>query len=317
MTKIGLTVGKYAPFHKGHQYLIETALNEMDSLIIIVYDAPKHTDIPLNIRANWIRKLYPQVTVIEGWEIPKEEGWSEENQRKHEDFIKSFIKDISITAFYSSENYGERMSQSLGCQNRIVDMERNAIHISATDIRKDAYGFKTFLDPIVYSDYITKIYLFGHDKTELSLALANVYQTTSVVDVEKEYRTIQGKYETLSDSEYTELASIHIQEFKVKNYEAHRYLFVDSDLIALQVSYKNTHHKNNPTIDSLIAQNLSNYDLLFISQDEGYVSNELHLMTELNTLKIPYRILTGSLESKLLQIQHILKTFQKFFSTNY
>ena len=26
--KIGFTIGKFAPFHKGHEYLIETALKE-------------------------------------------------------------------------------------------------------------------------------------------------------------------------------------------------------------------------------------------------------------------------------------------------
>ena len=44
--KIGLTLGKFAPLHKGHQYLIETALQEMDKLIVIVYDAPEVTSIP-------------------------------------------------------------------------------------------------------------------------------------------------------------------------------------------------------------------------------------------------------------------------------
>ena len=60
----GLTLGKYAPFHKGHQLLINTALAEMDELIVLVYDAPETTSIPLNIRSNWIKKLYPQVKVL-------------------------------------------------------------------------------------------------------------------------------------------------------------------------------------------------------------------------------------------------------------
>ena len=36
--KIGFTIGKFAPLHKGHQFLIETALKEMDKLIVVVYD---------------------------------------------------------------------------------------------------------------------------------------------------------------------------------------------------------------------------------------------------------------------------------------
>ena len=30
LKKVGLTLGKFAPMHQGHQYVIETALAEMD-----------------------------------------------------------------------------------------------------------------------------------------------------------------------------------------------------------------------------------------------------------------------------------------------
>ncbi len=38
MKKIGFTIGKFAPLHKGHQFLIETAMKEMDEFYIVVYD---------------------------------------------------------------------------------------------------------------------------------------------------------------------------------------------------------------------------------------------------------------------------------------
>ena len=65
MKCIGLTLGKFAPFHKGHQYIVETALAEMDELIVLIYNASDVTDIPLQVRAGWIRALYPRVTVTE------------------------------------------------------------------------------------------------------------------------------------------------------------------------------------------------------------------------------------------------------------
>ena len=33
---IGFTIGKFAPLHKGHQLLIETALKEMDEVYVVV-----------------------------------------------------------------------------------------------------------------------------------------------------------------------------------------------------------------------------------------------------------------------------------------
>ena len=48
--KVGLTLGKYAPLHKGHEYVIETMLRETDESIVIIYDTDV-TPIPLQIRA--------------------------------------------------------------------------------------------------------------------------------------------------------------------------------------------------------------------------------------------------------------------------
>jgi cytidyltransferase-like protein len=58
MEKTGLTLGKYAPFHKGHEYVIETALNEMDHIIVIIYNASDVTEIPTSIRAKWIKNIF-------------------------------------------------------------------------------------------------------------------------------------------------------------------------------------------------------------------------------------------------------------------
>ena len=53
--KIGFTIGKFAPLHKGHQYLIEKGLKEMDKFYVIIYETDV-TKIPLETRANWIKK---------------------------------------------------------------------------------------------------------------------------------------------------------------------------------------------------------------------------------------------------------------------
>ena len=119
--KIGLTLGKYAPFHKGHQYVIETALNEMDEVIVVIYDAPENTSIPLTVRANWIRSLYPKAKVIEAWDGPTEVGNSKEIKRKHEEYIIKRLDIKKVTAFYSGEFYGEHMSTALKAHNRQVD----------------------------------------------------------------------------------------------------------------------------------------------------------------------------------------------------
>lgn len=41
--KRGLTLGKYAPLHCGHQLVIETGMSEMDEMLVIIYNAPDTT----------------------------------------------------------------------------------------------------------------------------------------------------------------------------------------------------------------------------------------------------------------------------------
>ena len=85
--KKGLTLGKYAPLHRGHQLVIETGLSEMDEMVVLIYDAPETTAIPLAVRSSWISSLYPAVRVIEAWDGPIKVGYTTELMRTHERYV--------------------------------------------------------------------------------------------------------------------------------------------------------------------------------------------------------------------------------------
>lgn len=146
----GLTLGKFAPFHKGHQFLIETALKSVDRLIVIVYDAPKQTKVPLAIRAEWIKALYPETIVLVADQVPKDEGYTEAIQQKHVAYILSLVQAYKVDFFFSSEPYGEKMSKALGAKNVLVDHARVFLNISGTEIRKDIDAYRAYLDPLVF-----------------------------------------------------------------------------------------------------------------------------------------------------------------------
>jgi HTH-type transcriptional repressor of NAD biosynthesis genes len=61
----GLVLGKFAPLHKGHQLLIEAARAENDRVIVLIYDAPDLTNVPLPVRVRWLSSLYPDVRIID------------------------------------------------------------------------------------------------------------------------------------------------------------------------------------------------------------------------------------------------------------
>ena len=110
----GLTLGKYAPLHRGHQLVIETALAEMDETVVIVHDSPQAISVPLAVRSGWIRSLYPSVRVIEAWDGPGEVGYSPEITWAHERYLIDSLGIAGVTHFYSSEPYGDHVSRALG-----------------------------------------------------------------------------------------------------------------------------------------------------------------------------------------------------------
>ena len=152
MKKIGFTIGKFAPLHKGHQFLIETGMKEMDEFYIVVYD----TDIIKNSveeRADWIKKLYPKAHIIYAYNSPKQYGLDNESVNIQMKYLSNLIKEIPVTHFYSSEPYGEKVAEYLNINNRIVDRERIRVPISANLIRQNSNNNLEYLEEFVYKEF--------------------------------------------------------------------------------------------------------------------------------------------------------------------
>lgn len=147
--KIGFTIGKFAPLHKGHQLVIETALKEMDEVYCVIYDTDI-IDIDVTQRAMWIEKLYPNVHIIYAYDSPKQYGLDEKSVNIQMKYLSNLIKDIPVTHFYSSELYGEKVSDYLEIENRLVDLEKTTIPINASKIRVDYEGNKKYLEDFIY-----------------------------------------------------------------------------------------------------------------------------------------------------------------------
>jgi NadR type nicotinamide-nucleotide adenylyltransferase len=230
--KHGLTLGKYAPLHKGHQYVIDTALAEMDKVTAIIYDAPETTDVPLNVRSNWLRKIYPQVDVVEVWDGPTEVGDTLEIKKKHEDYIINTLKIRDVTHFYSSEFYGEHMSVALGAVNRLADPERKLNPVSGKLIRENLFIHRKFLHPLVYRDLITNVIFLGAPstgKTTIAQRMAKEFDTVWMPEYGREYWEKHQENRKLSLAQLVEIAKGHLEREEKLLLEANHYLFTDTN----------------------------------------------------------------------------------------
>lgn len=149
--KIGFTIGKFAPLHKGHQYLIEKGLSEMDEFYVIIYETTV-TQISIETRANWIKQIYPKVHLIYAKNPPSQYGLDEKSVKIQTNYLKEMVKGIEVTHFYNSEPYGKFVARDLNIKEVQVDRKRQRYPISATAIRKGIEKNKDFIDNIVIKD---------------------------------------------------------------------------------------------------------------------------------------------------------------------
>ena len=148
---IGFTIGKFAPLHKGHELVIETALKEVDEMYVVIYDTDL-INIDIEKRASWIKKMYPQVKIIYAFNSPKQYGLDKKSVDIQMKYLSNLIKDIPVTKFYSSEPYGKKVAEYLKIENREVDIEKKIIPISANKIRSDYENNKKYLEEFVIKD---------------------------------------------------------------------------------------------------------------------------------------------------------------------
>ena len=146
---IGFTIGKFAPLHKGHQLVLETALKEMDEVYCVIYDTDI-IDIDVKQRAEWIKKLYPKVHILYAYDSPKQYGLDETSVNIQMKYLSNLIQDIPVTHFYSSELYGEKVANYLGIENRTIDLEKTTIPINASKIRDNYEENKKYLEDFIY-----------------------------------------------------------------------------------------------------------------------------------------------------------------------
>ncbi|MFP4975261.1 AAA family ATPase [Paenibacillus sp. CN-4] len=327
MKTLGLTLGKFAPLHKGHQFMIETALQEVDELIVVIYETAV-TPIPLHIRAGWIRKLYPMVRVIEAWDGP--DGYSDdrEHEIREEQYILGLLQGEQVTHFYSSEFYGEHMSLALGAADRRVDEARERVPVSATMVRSDPYRYRQYVSDVVYRDLITKVVFVGAmstGKSTLTEALAMRYHTAYASEYGRDYWTEHQVDRRIGLEAFDEIAVGHIEREEQALLQANRYLFVDTNAITTYMFAQDYHGRAPELLTRIALENAQRYDLFFLCGDDipyddtwdrsgDQKRHVFHkqIIADLKERRIPYITLRGSLEERMNKVDEVLAGFTPY-----
>jgi len=326
--KRGITLGKYAPLHHGHQLVIETGWSEMDEMIVIIYDSPETTRVPLGIRSGWIRSLYPTVQIVEAWDGPTEVGYTPELMRSHEQYVIDTLGVKGVTHFYSSEPYGAHMSNALGAIDRQVDAAREQVPISSTQVRSDPFMYREYVDPKIYRDLITNIVFLGAPctgKSTLCARLAQEFNTQWMPEYGRQYWERRQVNRRLSPKQLVEIADGHIEREDSLLERANRYLFTDTNAITTVTFARYYHGFVDPHLSASADRAIMRYDLVFVCdidvpyQDTWDRSGEVNrsvfqrqVIGDLNQRKVPFIILRGTLEERVARVCNVLDRFRKY-----
>lgn len=309
-----LVVGKFAPFHKGHQFLINTAISESMHVTVLVYSNPDFSECPQQIRANWIRSLYPNVSVLEPASMPLDVA----DGHTHRVFVSNFLSTagIHVDAVYTSEDYGDEFARHLGVTHRMVDRMRSKFGVSGTNIRLDVHRNRDFMDPFVYRHFVEMIVLLGAEstgKSSLAVSLAEALGTGCVAEYGREYYERKGRVLTLHD--YVEIALEHRNIEDRAALCANRYLVVDTNAITTLFYSYYYNGSALPELHGLADDCAQRYRYVYVcaddipfEQDGSRDSEELRskshrmVMMDLTNRGCPWKLLTGSVEQRVAAV---------------
>jgi HTH-type transcriptional regulator, transcriptional repressor of NAD biosynthesis genes len=166
--KRGFLLGKFMPPHNGHMLLCQTAAALVDELTILVCWLP---DDPIAgaKRLEWMKEMFPQCRVI-GHDkvVPQEPEDSPDFWPIWRDIAMAACPE-GIDYVFASESYGARLAQEVGSRFWPVDLDREAVPISATQIRNHPMRNWQYIPPPVRPGFARKICLHGPESTGKSV----------------------------------------------------------------------------------------------------------------------------------------------------
>jgi HTH-type transcriptional regulator, transcriptional repressor of NAD biosynthesis genes len=313
--ELGVVIGKFLPPHKGHGFLIETALSRCRRVVVIVCEKP--TDpIPGKLRADWIRELHPKAEVMlidDRYDENDSRIWAENTIR---------WLGRAPDAVFTSEHYGDAYSTYLGCVHECVDLARITIPCSGTAVRSNPFAMWDFIDPPVRAWYVKRIVIVGAESTgttTLAQQLAEALNTVWVPEYGREYSEWKQQHgETeWSSEEFLTIAREQTRRENTAAREANRILICDTNTFATTLWHRRYMRFDSPELAAYAAT--CRADLYLLTGDEipfvqdglrdgEHIRHKMHEWFEeaLSQQHIPWRNLAGSPMERLKSALNVI-----------
>jgi NadR type nicotinamide-nucleotide adenylyltransferase len=269
---VGLVIGKFDPLTRGHQYLIETAIGRCRKVIVSLSNGFIET-IPAAQRRQWLNELYPGVeVVVMDRSLPNHP--SEVNGDLDRFYNGHWVPALrracrgTPDAIFSSEAYGDEVARYMPPMRHVlVDRERRAVPISATQVRCNPLGCWDYLHPLVRSYFVRMVCLYGPEstgKTTLCQKLAEHYGTLWQPEWARGFLDGVNRHCTYEDMEL--FARQQYEQREDYRRRANKVLFVDTDTLTTRCYSEQYYGKYPACIDEIVARPDNQFDLYLFTQ---------------------------------------------------
>jgi nicotinamide riboside kinase len=155
--------------------------------------------------------------------------------------------------------------------------------------------------------------------------MASEYNTVWMPEYGREYWENHQVVRRLSLEQLVEIAEGHLEREENLLYQANKFLFTDKNILTTFIFSLYYHHDAHPKLIELANLLPSRYDLVFLCDIDipyddtwdrsGDVNRKVfqkRIIGDLLARKIPYILLSGDLETRVIKVKNILGQFQKY-----
>ena len=313
-----LVVGKFAPLHVGHQQLLDHAHAVADEVTVVVWSNPDFEDMPNDVRADWVRALYPNALVLVGHDGPPNDA-PDAVQRHYTAALLARhgrVPDVATTC----EPYGPGLAAHLGIAHEWAGPARPSDGPSGTRLRADIHAHRHLLHPTVYAHFVERVVLMGAEstgKSTLAERLADDFQTEYVREYGREHYEARGGQLDLDD--YVTIARLHREREDSAVARTNRFLFIDTNAITTMFFSHYYNRDSLPELRRLADECATRYRHVIVCDDDipfeqdGWRDNVVWrgrmqgmVLHDLATRRIPFQVVHGSLNERGDQVRTIL-----------
>jgi HTH-type transcriptional repressor of NAD biosynthesis genes len=284
--RTGLVVGKFCPLHRGHEFVIETALEQCDEVIILSYTSENFGyNYKAETRESWLKQLYSRQPVrIHVLDAHPQLPIDLATDLEHRSFCAEYLLydlETTVQAVFSSENYGDGFAEFLTTyfsdslkeptyvEHVMVDAARERFSTSGTALRKSLD--ELYISPWVRRDLVPRILFTGAEssgKTTLVQHLSkelDVAYTREYGRVVYEARIKEGKI--LAYEDFAEIARIQEVRERTAAFDA-RMLLCDTSAVTTEFYAEVEYGQVARSLRERAWKSMDRYDLIFFCNSD-------------------------------------------------